>query len=66
MNHIINECYLKHGFPPWMKQRNNYATNVIEKEEGYKTENEKSSQSKTLKEQMLRVLVMNIGNNLWT
>jgi len=26
MNHTADECYSKHGFPPWMKQK--YKNNV--------------------------------------
>jgi len=31
MNHTIDECYSKHGYPPWYKQRTEYNINLTEK-----------------------------------
>jgi len=31
MNHIVEECYSKHGYPPWYKQRNDGSNNSLEK-----------------------------------
>jgi len=47
MNHIADECYSKHGFPPWMKQKTNYTANAIERNEDCDGENEEPSQGKT-------------------
>jgi len=30
MNHNADECYSKHGFPPWMKQRHKTNVNYVE------------------------------------
>jgi len=35
---MINECYLKHCFPPWTKQRNTHIANAIENNESYITQ----------------------------
>jgi len=48
INHTVDECYLKHGFPPWMKQKMNYTTNALEKEGDLVTEMEKSAHNETL------------------
>ena len=52
MNHIADECYSKHGFPPWMKQRTNYTANVVERNEDCNGENEEFSQAKTHNEKI--------------
>ncbi|XP_027925385.1 uncharacterized protein LOC114182672 [Vigna unguiculata] len=31
MNHIVEECYSKHGYPPWYKQRNDGSNNTQER-----------------------------------
>ena len=41
INHMDDECYSKHGFPPWMKQKASYATNAFEKDEKNEAEKEK-------------------------
>jgi len=27
MNHKVDKCYSKHGFPPWYKRKNEYISN---------------------------------------
>ena len=41
MNHTADECYYKHGFPPWIKQRS--AANAFEKDEENEAEKGKST-----------------------
>ena len=56
MNHTADECYSKHGLPPWMKQRTNYTANAIERNEDCNGENEEFSQAKIHNEKIFEVL----------
>jgi len=62
MNHTIDGCYSKHGYPPWMKQRfrnnvnqmdiqNNYPRN-LEEDLSNDTENKQLTQSLLTSEQI--------------
>ena len=52
MNHTADECYSKHGFPPWIKQRS--VANAFEKDEENEAEKGKSTQEETLNEQIVK------------
>ncbi|XP_068498583.1 uncharacterized protein [Phaseolus vulgaris] len=55
MNHTVDECYSKHGYPPWMKQqRNNYAANAVERVE--EIVEKKSPQDKYTNDQIVNSL----------
>jgi len=55
MNDTADECYSKHGHPPWIKQRISHATNVVENLEDQI--NERSSpQDKSLNNQIVNAL----------
>jgi len=54
MNHTTGECYSKHGFPPWMKQKRDYTANSFEKEEENETDKNKVMHDETLSEQIIR------------
>ncbi|XP_068498682.1 uncharacterized protein [Phaseolus vulgaris] len=54
MNHTADECYSKHGFPPWMKQKMNYTANALEKEGDLVSETEKQAHNETLNEQIFK------------
>ena len=54
MNHIADDCYSKHGFPPWIKQRS--VANAFEKDEENEAEKGKSTHEEALKEQIIKGL----------
>ena len=56
MNHTADECYLKHGYPPWIKQRTSYAANAMKSEVISETEAEKNAHSDAHNDQILKNL----------
>jgi len=40
MNHTVEECYSKHGYPPWFKQKNEYSNTLQENKNQDKREQE--------------------------
>jgi len=52
MNHTADECYSKHGFPPWIKQRMSHVANAMDSE----TEKEKNAHNDTYNDQVLKNL----------
>jgi len=54
VNDTTDECYSKHGFPPWMKQKMNYTANALEKEGDLVSETEKQAHNETLNEQIFK------------
>jgi len=52
MNHKIDKCYSKHGFPPWIKQRS--VANAFEKDEENEAEKGKSTHEGTLNEHIIK------------
>jgi len=56
MNHIVDECYWKHRFPSWMKQKRNHNANVIENVEEQVATKDKSSQDQFINNQIMSAL----------
>jgi len=45
MNHTSDECYFKHDFSPWMRQRSNHIFDAIEINDEYVIEKVRTPQN---------------------
>ena len=66
MNHTANECYSKHGFPSWMKQRTNHTTNFFKRMKNARSRMKSLHTVKRSTNKFLKPCILRNFNNLWT